>query len=58
MLKMTGIELELSDVDMFQFIEKGMQWDISYIANRCGPANNKYIKNYKKNEDSKYNGHK
>ena len=37
MLKMTGIKLELmSDVDMFQFIEKGMREGISYIANRYG----------------------
>ena len=55
MLKMTGIELELmSDVDMFQFIEKGMRGGISYIANRYGSANNKYMRNHKKNEDSKY----
>ena len=55
MLKMTGIKLELmSDVDMFQFIEKGMREGISYIANRYGSANNKYMKNYKKNEGNKY----
>ena len=55
MLKMTGVKLELmSDVDMFQFIEKGMRGGISYIANRYGSANNKYMKNHKKNEDSKY----
>ena len=35
MLKMTKIELDLmNDVDMFQFIEKGMRGGISYIANR------------------------
>ena len=55
MLKMTGTKLELmSDVDMFQFIEKGMRGGISYIANRYGKANNKYMKEYDEKESSKY----
>ena len=55
MLKMTETTLELiSDVDMFLFIEKGMRGGISYIANRYGKANNKYMKNYNPEEASKY----
>lgn len=56
MLKMTDIQLEsMSDVDMYQFIEKGMRGGISYIANRHGDeANNKYMKNHDENKASKY----
>ena len=34
----------MTDVDIFQFIEKGMCGGISCIANRYGEANSKYIK--------------
>ena len=55
MLKMTDIKLELiTDIDMFQLIEKGMRGGISYIANRYGKANNKYMKNYYEKAPSKY----
>ena len=55
MLKMTDIQLELmTDIDMFQFIEKGMRGGISYIANRFGRANNKYMSKYDEKEPSKY----
>ena len=55
MLKMTKMQLQLmTDIDMFQFIEKGMRGGISYIANRYGEANNKYMKTYDEKAPSKY----
>ena len=54
-LKMTDIKLELiTDADVFQFIEKGMHGGASYIANRYGKANNKYMKEYNEKAPSKY----
>ena len=55
MLKMTNIKLELmTDIDMFQFIEKGMRGGISYIANQYGEANNECMKKYNEKAPSKY----
>ena len=55
MLKKTDIILELMiDVDMFQFIKKGVRAGVSYIANRYGKANNKYMKKYNEKVPSKY----
>jgi len=44
----------MTDVDMFQFIEKGLRGGISYIANRFGESNNKYISGYNPEKQSKY----
>lgn len=44
----------MTDVDMFQFNENGMRGGISYIPNRNGEANNKYIKNCDTSKLSKY----
>ena len=55
MLKMTGLKLELmTDIDMFQFIETGLRGGISYIANRYGKANNKFMSGYNPDEPNKY----
>ena len=55
MLKMVFIKLELmTDIDMFQFIEKGMREGIRYITNRYGKENNKYMKTYDEKAPSKY----
>ena len=55
MLKMTDIKLELmTDINMFQFIEKGMRGGISYIANRYSKANNKHMKEFDEKAPSKY----
>ena len=55
MLKTTQVQLELmTDISMLQFIEKGIRGGISYIANRHGKANNKYMTGYDSNKPSKY----
>ena len=52
---MTDTKLELMhDIDMFQVIEKGIRGGVSYIANRYGKGNNKYMKTYDENLPSKY----
>ena len=52
MLKMANIKLKLmTNVDMFQFIERGMRGGVSYIANRYGKAN---MAAYDEESPSKY----
>ena len=52
---MTNIKLELmTNVDMFQFIERSMHGRVSYIANRYGKVDNKYMEEYNEESPSKY----
>ena len=54
-LKMTGVNLELiSDVDMYNFIEKGLRGGLSVITHRKATANNKYMKDYDNNKPDIY----
>ena len=55
MLKMTDVKLELMhDVDMYQFVEKNRRGGISFITNRHGQANNKYMTNYNRSKPCEY----
>ena len=55
MLKMTGNNLEfITDIDIYQMVEKGLRGGVSYIANRYSKPNNKYLSDYDKNKDSSY----
>jgi hypothetical protein len=55
MLKKTKIQLELiHDVDMYQFIEKGLRGGVSNIAHRYSKAYNKYMKDYDESKPSSY----
>jgi hypothetical protein len=54
-LKKSGENIELvSDMDMFQFFEKGMRGGTSYIAHRHSTANDKYMETYNEEDESKF----
>ena len=54
-VKKTNIKLELlMDYDMLLLVEKGTRGGICHSIHRYAKANNKYMKNYNKNEESSY----
>ena len=55
MLKYTEVNLELiTDVDIHQFIERGIRGGISVITHRHAKANNPYMKFYNSENDTSY----
>ena len=54
-LKYSQVELDtISDIDIFQFIEKGKRGGISMISNRYAKANNPYLKEYQPDIPTSY----
>ena len=54
-LKKTKVKLDLlTDIDMLLIVEKDIRGEICRTIHHYGKANNKYMKNYDKNEESLY----
>ena len=55
-LKFTKVKLEtIHDIEMHQFIERGMRGGISMISTRYAKANNKYLSDYDPEKPTSYN---
>ena len=54
-LKKARVKLDLlTDIDMLLMVEKRIRGGICHSIYRYAKANNKYMKNYDKNEESSY----
>ena len=54
-LKKTKVKLDLlTDIDMLLMVEKGIRGGICHSIYRYAKANNKYLKDYDKNQQSSY----
>ena len=54
-LKKTEVKLELlTDVDMLLVVEKGIRGGICHAMHRYAKANNKYMKDYNKDEEESF----
>ena len=54
-MRVSGVELELiKDLDKVLMIEIGIRGGICHAIYRYAKANNKYMKNYDKNEESSF----
>ena len=55
LFKKTELELELlTDVDMLLMVEEGIRSGICHAIHRYAKANNKYMKDYNKDEEESY----